>query len=49
MRKYYSEPILELRKYIITNDIFTDSNPEEGSSGSENDLENGDDYDIFGN
>lgn len=38
MRKYYSEPELEVRKYLI-NDIFTDSDPG---------LHDGDEYDLDG-
>lgn len=36
MRKYYSEPALEVRKYLIT-DIFTESEPG---------LHDGDDYNL---
>ena len=37
MRKYYSEPTLEIRKYAASPDIFTDSDPG---------LDKGDDYGI---
>ena len=37
MRKYYFEPLLEIRKYRLTPDIFTDS---------EKDLGDGDDFEL---
>jgi len=43
VRKEYSEPVAELRKYHITQDIFTDSNDDGG------DLHDDDTYDYFGN
>lgn len=30
MARHYSEPELEVRKYAIASDIFTDSNPNQG-------------------
>ncbi|MBQ9530431.1 MAG: hypothetical protein IJR70_00010 [Eubacterium sp.] len=45
MRKVYSEPELEIRKYIITEDICTDpSDPDK-----DKDLHDEDEYDYFGN
>jgi len=43
MKKYYDEPLLEIRKYQITTDIFTDSNDGNGN------LHDDDEYDYFGN
>lgn len=50
MRKYYSEPELEIRKYsFVQGKVLTTSYPETGGSDGGHSLEDGDDYDIFGN
>ena len=46
MLKMYEEPVIELRRYIPKNDIFTDSNP---TSQDDNDLNKDDEYNYFGN
>ena len=40
MKKYYSEPELEIRKYVIKEEVFTDSNPN-------GDLDDDDNNDYF--
>ena len=45
MKKFYSEPEVDIRKYFVTEDICTNpSNPD--TSG---DLHDEDEYDYFGN
>lgn len=39
MRKYYSEPELEVRKYSVSASIFTESGKDPG-------LDDGDDYNL---
>jgi len=46
MLKMYTEPELEVRKYSVTESVFTDSDP---SGNNDNDLNNDDEYDYFGN
>jgi hypothetical protein len=44
MRKFYSEPELEIRKYIVSEDVCTNpSNPDDNK-----DLHDEDEYDYFG-
>ena len=44
MKKFYSEPEVELRKYVFTEDVCTNpSNPDTGG-----DLHDDDEYDYFG-
>ena len=43
MKKFYSEPEAEIRKYVISQDVCTTpSNP-----GNEDDLNKDDSYDYF--
>ena len=45
MKKYYSEPELEIRKYNLIDDVCaTDSDPDK-----DKDLHDEDEYDYFGN
>ena len=45
MSKQYSEPIVEIRKYILSEDVCTNpSNPDD-----DKDLHDEDEYDYFGN
>ncbi len=44
MLKYYSEPVVEIRKYSIAEDVSTDpSNPDQDKN-----LHDDDEYDYFG-
>ena len=44
MRKEYSEPIVDIRNYVLSEDVCTTpSNPETGG-----DLHDEDEYDYFG-
>ena len=44
MRKFYTEPEIELRKYLVSEDICTSpSNPD-----GDKDLHDEDEYDYFG-
>lgn len=46
MKKFYTEPELEIRKYSLSgNGIMTISNPE---GNDNNDLNKDDDYNLFG-
>lgn len=48
MKKYYSEPELEIRNYaLFQGDVLTVSTPEVGGGGENPDLNDGDDYDPF--
>ena len=44
MRREYSDPIVEIRKYVLSEDVCTNpSNPDTGG-----DLHDEDEYDYFG-
>lgn len=45
MRKFYSEPDVEIRKYSVTSRLLTTSDPE---NNEDNDLNTDDNYDYFG-
>ena len=45
MRKYYTEPELEIRKYKMASDSVTTSDPAENEK---NDLNKDDEFDYFG-
>lgn len=46
MKKYYSEPELEIRKYeFVEGSVLTASQPE---TDTDNNLNDDDEYDIFG-
>ena len=46
MKKFYTEPELEIRKYSLSgNGVMTASNPE---GNDNNDLNKDDDYNLFG-
>lgn len=45
MKKYYSQPELEIRRYKILSDVVTASNPE---INDKNDLNKDDEVDYFG-
>ncbi|WP_294954706.1 hypothetical protein [uncultured Eubacterium sp.] len=46
MKKFYTEPELEIRKYSLSgNVVMTISNPE---GNDNNDLNKDDDYNLFG-
>ena len=49
MRKDYSEPMLEIRKYAITPDIFTDSDPglHDGDEFELDAVDDGEIEDVF--
>ncbi|MFR5874859.1 MAG: hypothetical protein ACLUFN_00055 [Eubacterium sp.] len=48
MRKFYSEPELEIRKYsVIQGNVLTASYPEAGGSDGDNTLDDDDLHDIF--
>ena len=45
MSKKYSEPVVEIRKYLLSGDVCaTDSDPDK-----DKDLHDEDEYDYFGN
>jgi hypothetical protein len=44
MKKFYSEPVIEMRKYVLSNDVCaTLSDPD-----NDKDLHDEDEYDYFG-
>lgn len=48
MRKYYSEPEIEIRKYsLFQGDVLTVSTPEIGGGNESPDLGDDDEYDPF--
>lgn len=49
MKKYYSQPDLEIRKYsVLDGSVLTISTPEVGGGGEEPDLNDEDIYNPFG-
>lgn len=45
MKKLYSQPELEIKKYKVLDGVFTTSDPE---NNEDNDLNTDDNYDYFG-